>query len=85
MEQVFTWDLTEFAPQQASDTAELADTARSLRKILAGDMTTREKQIWHMLFEKGFTLRECGVHLGVTESRVSQLRDKLLKRLRARV
>jgi len=84
-DQVRSFAEMDFMREEVSDVSEIADTARSLRRILAGDMSQREKQIFYMLFQKGLTLRECGERLGVTESRICQLRDKLIKRLRRRV
>ena len=85
-EQVITWDKTDIVKDEASSTLELADTARSLRRILAGEwQDTREQTIWHCLFERGWTLLATAKLLGVSESRICQLRNKMLDRLRARV
>jgi len=85
-EQVIIWDKTDIVPDESSGTSELADTARCLRRILAGEWKdAREQTMWHCLYEKGWTLLATAKLLGVSESRVSQLRSVMLKRLRARV
>ncbi|MDQ3176004.1 MAG: FliA/WhiG family RNA polymerase sigma factor [Actinomycetota bacterium] len=72
------------APQQPGALVE----ARELRTAMFRALRTlpeREKLVVALYFEEGLTLSEIGDVLGVTESRVSQLRITAVMRLRARL
>jgi RNA polymerase sigma factor for flagellar operon FliA len=59
-----------------------------LRTLLASalaELPERERQILAMYYEEELTLAEIGEVLGVTESRISQLRSLALSRLRTRL
>ena len=49
----------------------------------AATLPAREREIITLYYEEGQSLREIGVHLGVSESRVSQLHSRSIQRLRA--
>lgn len=58
------------------------------RKALAaaiGDLPEREKMVMSMYYDDELNLKEIGLVLGVTESRVCQLHGQALVRLRARL
>jgi RNA polymerase sigma factor for flagellar operon FliA len=57
--------------------------AEVLRGALA-ELPARLQTIVDMSCAEELTLREIGVHLGVTEARVCQLRQQAVKRLRTR-
>lgn len=62
--------------------------AIELKEILAQaieHLPEREKTVIALYYYEGLTLKEIGVVLGVTESRVSQLHTKAVLRLRARL
>lgn len=61
---------------------------RELAAVLAGalaDLPARERHVLALYYEEELTLAEIGRVLGVSESRVSQLRSLALSRLRTRV
>ncbi len=57
---------------------------RRLRREVAS-LGERERQVVDLYDMQGLTLREIAARLGVTESRVSQIRSGALKRLRSRM
>ncbi len=61
---------------------------QALRETLAAAiqrLPERERIVIGLYYYEGFTLKEIGEVLGVTESRVSQLHTKAILRLRGRV
>ena len=61
---------------------------RELAALLAralGELPERERQILSLYYEQELTLAEIGEVIGVTESRVSQLRTQSIARLRSRM
>ena len=68
----------EFDPE---DSAMLAAAKERFREAFAC-LAPRERKIAVLLYVYGLTLREIGVILGVTESRVCQLHSQILKDLR---
>ena len=51
----------------------------------AAALPDRDREMLSLHYEEGRTLREIGAHLGVSESRVSQLHSRAIERLRARL
>jgi RNA polymerase sigma factor for flagellar operon FliA len=75
------------ADQTAEDPVQVFENAE-IKEILAGAierLPDREKTVVALYYYEGLTLKEIGVVLGVTESRVSQLHTKAVLRLRARL
>ncbi len=65
-------------PSDAAATAELIEVvARRIR-----DLPESERRVITMYYREGLLLREIGVVLGVTESRVSQIHSRALRRLK---
>jgi RNA polymerase sigma factor for flagellar operon FliA len=58
---------------------------RCLREYLSRGLDRRDRLLLTLLYFEGMNQREVGDALGVSQSRVSQMRDGLLERLRARV
>jgi len=58
------------------------ERAQQLRKALEG-LTERERMVLDLCYREELTLKEVGKVLGVTESRVSQVRTAATRRLRA--
>jgi RNA polymerase sigma factor FliA len=52
-----------------------------LEQVIAG-LSDRERSIARMLYVEDMTMRETGLRLGVTESRVSQLNSRVKRRVR---
>lgn len=70
---------TDEGPYQKLERAELrAGLARAL-----GELPERERQILALSYEKELTLAEIGQVMGVSESRISQLRAQAVTRLRS--
>jgi len=73
---------------EAADDPVTTFEAVELKQILAtaiDRLPEREKTVVALYYYEGLTLKEIGVILGVTESRVSQLHTKAVLRLRARL
>ena len=62
-----------------------ASTRRDLRQWITRDLEPIDRLIVSMYYYESLTMREIGVALGCSESRVSQRLDSILQRLRARV
>ena len=62
-------------------------TALSLAiEIFASDwLDDKEKEVMRDSFINGTTLKEIGVGLGVTESRVSQIRSEAVRKIRCKL
>ena len=58
---------------------------RDLRQWITRDLEPVDRLIVSMYYYESLTMREIGVALGCSESRVSQRLDSILQRLRARV
>ncbi len=56
-----------------------------LRLWLLAGLTREDKLIMTLYYFEGLTLREIGITLGISESRVSQKKDEILKSLRDRM
>jgi RNA polymerase sigma factor for flagellar operon FliA len=72
------------SPDEDSDpglSAERSEAKERFRKAFA-KLPARERQVAVLLSVEGRTLREIGAHLGVSESRVSQIHTELRRRLR---
>jgi RNA polymerase sigma factor for flagellar operon FliA len=63
------------------DFAHRTDLVEALTKSL----NAKEKGILHMYYLEGLTLREIGMRLSITESRVCQIHSNVIKRLRQRL
>ena len=61
---------------------ERAELARQLASALA-KLPERERHVLSLYYEEEMTLAEVGAALGVSESRISQLRTQAIARLRA--
>jgi RNA polymerase sigma factor for flagellar operon FliA len=75
--------LADASAEQADERLCRAEQARILREAL-DDLPARDRQILEMAHVEGLTLREIGDQLGVTESRVCQLRARAVAQLRSR-
>ena len=60
--------------------AERAEAKERFRKAFAR-LTKQEREVAVLLYAKGWTLRDIGARLGVSESRVSQIHTQLRRRL----
>jgi RNA polymerase sigma factor for flagellar operon FliA len=72
---------------QISDPAQNLDR-KHMKKLLAdaiGGLPERERLVLALYFDEELNLREIGDVLGITESRVSQIRTQALARLQARL
>ncbi|WP_022852801.1 FliA/WhiG family RNA polymerase sigma factor [Thermodesulfatator atlanticus] len=61
---------------------------KEIRDLLAeaiDDLPEKEKLVLSLYYYEGLTMREIGEILGYTESRISQLHSKAIKRLRAKL
>lgn len=61
-------------------------SARQEHKLLSnatGSLPAREREVLRLYYDEGQTFREIGGHLGVSESRVSQLHSRAIQNLRA--
>ena len=79
----YEWQVED--PDQSIDPARVADR-KAVSKLLATAMTSldrRERQILHMLYNQELPLRVIGTKLSISESRVSQIHQRTLSRLRA--
>ncbi len=79
--------LGSIADRTAEDPVQVFESAE-VKEILADAierLPDREKTVVALYYYEGLTLKEIGVVLGVTESRVSQLHTKAVLRLRARL
>lgn len=72
------------AAKDPSLVAEHSEMKKTLLEALTR-LPERERTIVALYYYKGLTLREIGEILGITESRVSQLHNKALFRLKARL
>lgn len=71
------------APEDGPDAQlERAELRRHLASAL-GELGAREREVLALYFEEELTLAEIGAVIGVSESRVSQIRSLALARLRA--
>ena len=63
---------------------ELAEQHEQRSRIAAAmdRLPPRKREVLRMHYDEGRTLREIGEHLGVTESRVSQIHSEAVLRLR---
>lgn len=69
---------------EVEDRLALNQELRRMREELA-QLPEREREIIELYDLEGWTLRDIGARLGVTESRVSQIRTRVLRRLRSRM
>jgi RNA polymerase sigma factor for flagellar operon FliA len=79
----YEWQIED--PDESVDPANVADR-QAVSKTLATAMHSlekRERLILHMLYTQELTLRVIGAHLSISESRVSQIHQRTLARLRA--
>jgi len=65
-------------PVASAERRELSERFRSAFK----DLPSREQQVAVLLYVEGWTLRDIGARLGVSESRVCQIHTELRRRLR---
>ncbi|MFQ5749621.1 MAG: FliA/WhiG family RNA polymerase sigma factor [Planctomycetota bacterium] len=71
----------------ASDEENPADSVhrRDLMEVLSRNLTSKEKTILVLYYQKSLTLREIGQRLNLTESRVCQIRSNIVLRLKERL
>lgn len=67
--------------------AEIAEHDELIGRLIKAidTLPERERQILALYYDEGLQLKEIGALLGLTESRISQLRSQALKRLSAKV
>lgn len=76
-----------FGDSLAAENIEQPDEAlhrRELFDILLKGLPNRERQVMRLYYDAGWTMKEAGQVIGVSESRVSHLRIMILKKLRER-
>jgi RNA polymerase sigma factor for flagellar operon FliA len=78
----YEWELED--PDESIDPASVADRKAlgSLLKDAMGTLEKREQQILHMLYNEELPIRVIGKHLCISDSRVSQIHQRVLRRLR---
>src|SRR3989344_1335296 len=78
--------VTDFDPaangRAASPDAELQEQER--KEIILGGLSGYERLLVQLYYYQGLTMKEIGLTLGLSESRVSQIHSSILGRLRAR-
>jgi RNA polymerase sigma factor for flagellar operon FliA len=76
--------VAEMCASPDSDPGAILETRETgeLLTLSVARLPERDRQILHMYYADGLTLAQIGVRLGVTESRVSQLRSRAIIRLR---
>jgi len=72
-------------PSRSRSGPSTATMRRDLRQWITRDLEPVDRLIVSMYYYESLTMREIGVALGCSESRVSQRLDSILQRLRARV
>lgn len=80
-------DFLERVPDQANGPAELAAGDEALTRLSQAidQLPERERLVMSMYYDDELNLREIGVVLGVTESRVCQIHSQAVLRLRGRL
>ncbi len=79
----YEWQIED--TDESVDPASVADR-KAVSKILGAAMNNlekRDRQIIHMLYNQELPLRAIGAQLSISESRVSQIHQRILSRLRA--
>jgi len=66
------------------ETAEVDDTSDMLDREIA-KLPDRERQVVNMYYKQNLNLKTIGKHMGVSESRISQMHTQSMKRLHARL
>jgi RNA polymerase sigma factor for flagellar operon FliA len=72
-------------PERQGTSPSHASQRRDLRGWITRDLDPIDRMIVSLYYYESLTMKEVGVALGCSESRVSQRLDSILKRLRARV
>jgi len=72
-------------PERHSTSPALKSQRRDLRRWITRDLEPIDRMIVSLYYYESLTMKEVGVALGCSESRVSQRLDSILQRLRARV
>jgi RNA polymerase sigma factor for flagellar operon FliA len=79
-------EVVDLLPSQDRDThpelAVMASEAHHRVRDVLATLSPRERTVAHLLYEEDLTMRETGEHLGVTESRVSQLNARVKRQVR---
>lgn len=78
----YEWPLED--TDENTDPATVADR-KAVSKLLSaaiGSLGERDREVIHMHYNKGLTFRHIGNHLNISESRVSQIHQRVLTRLR---
>lgn len=60
------------------DRFRMVDNRDQLRKLMRG-FSNKEQRFVHMYVVEGYTLRECGIIMGLSESRMCQIWESILK------
>ena len=72
-------------PERCGTSPSQASQRGDLRRWITRDLEPIDRMIVSLYYYESLTMKEVGVALGCSESRVSQRLDSILKRLRARV
>lgn len=72
------------APSPEEDPADRVHR-KDLMEVLTSSLTPKEQRILVLYYQRGLTLREIGLRLQLTESRVCQIHSNVVKRLRQRL
>jgi RNA polymerase sigma factor for flagellar operon FliA len=72
-----SWRATEPGPESLQSESE----ARGLLQKAIQRLPARSRELIHMYYQSGLTMREIGVHLNVNESRVSQIHRRSLEKM----
>jgi RNA polymerase sigma factor for flagellar operon FliA len=76
--------LPDLGVERPGEAIEASETRQALRQAIE-DLGDRDRKVIILYYLEGFTLARIGDILGVTESRVSQIRTQALRRLRTRL
>ena len=80
--------LIEYIPDREENSPTFVMEKRELQKLLANGidhLPEKERLVLSLYYFEGLTMKEVGLVLGITESRVSQLHSKAILRLRGRM
>lgn len=81
-------DLIEYIPDREENSPTYILEKKELQRLLAGGidgLPEKERLVLSLYYFEGLTMKEVGLVLGITESRVSQLHSKAVMRLRGRL
>jgi len=72
-------------PERSGNSPSLKSQRRDLRRWITRDLEPIDRMIVSLYYYESLTMKEVGIAVGCSESRVSQRLDSILQRLRSRV